>query len=518
MKNLKYWLGLTLMGWASHAFAQTEVDALRYTQTQFGGPARTQGIGGANVAVGADFGNLVSNPAGLGLFQQSEVTFTPGLGVGNTNASGIGTSLSETRNSLQIGSLGAVFVNRRPDDDNTSDWRAGAFAVGLNRVNDFNINFRYGGTVADNQSLFQRLREPLLLNGSLPQTLDDIVGQDNTGNYLSLDGLAYGAFLTNIQNDGPGTADRLITVPREGAVTQQEFVENSGSQTQFDFGYGASYRDRIYIGGAIGIVSTRFSQTREFSEQGTDPNSSVSLLLRDQLDTRGTGINARIGAIYRPNDQVRFGASIQTPTFLALDDTYSTTLTTQFTPAIEFVDENGQVIQSVTSGSTATSGEFSYRLTTPFRASGGVAVLVSKYGFVSGDLEYVSYPGARLNDNSNNTGQSNSFGPQNDAITSLYRSAVNIRLGGEARYNIFRFRLGYARYGNPYESSGLDGTQNYFTGGLGIRQSRFFLDLAGVYNTGNQYYRAYTLNSGNEPLVTVDTNRFTTTVTAGITF
>jgi hypothetical protein len=505
------------MGWASHAFAQSETDALRYSQLQFSGPARTLGIGGANVAVGADLGNLVSNPAGLGLFQQSEVTFTPGLGIANTSTSGLGSSISETRNSLQIGSLGAVFVNRRADDDNTSDWRTGTFAVGLNRVNDFNANFRYTGTVSDNQSFFQRLREPRLLNGSLSQTLDDIVNQDNTGNYLDLEGLAYGAYLTNIQDNGPGTPERLITVPRNGPISQQEYVENSGSQTQFDFGYGASYRDKIYIGGAIGIVSTRFNQTREFNEQGNDPNSSVNLVLRDQLETRGTGFNARVGAIYRPNDQVRVGASIQTPTFLQLDDSYSTTLTTQFNPAIEFLNDNNQVIQSVTNGSATSAGEFSYRITTPFRASGGVAVLVGKYGFVSGDVEYVNYTSARLNDDGD-TGASNSFGPQNDAISALYRPTVNIRLGGEARYNAFRFRLGYARYGSPYEGGGLDATQNYFTGGVGVRQSNFFLDLAGVYNTGNQYYRAYTLSARNEPVITLETNRFTTTVTAGITF
>jgi hypothetical protein len=439
------------------------------------------------------------------------------LGITNTSTSGLGSSLAETRNSLQVASLGAVFVNRRPDDDNTSDWRTGTFAVGLNRVNDFNANFRYSGTVTDNQSFFQRLREPRLINGSLSQTFDDIINQDNTGNYLDLEGLAYGAYLTNIQDNGPGTPERLVTVPRNGPITQQEYIENNGSQTQFDIGYGASYRDKLYIGGAIGIVTTRFSQIREFSEQGLAPGSNVGLVLRDQLDTRGTGFNARIGAIYRPNDQVRVGASVQTPTFLGLNDTYTTRLATEFNPPIDFFNDNGQIIQSVTNGSTASSGEFSYRITTPLRASGGVAVLIGKRGFVSGDVEYVNYSGARLNDD-NDSGQTNSFGSQNDAISALYRPTVNIRLGGEARYNAFRFRLGYARYGSPYDGGGLNATQNYFTGGVGIRQSNFFLDLAGVYNTGNQYYRAYTLNAGNEPVITLNNNRFTTTVTAGITF
>ncbi|UOQ73491.1 hypothetical protein [Hymenobacter cellulosilyticus] len=45
MKNLKYLLAMAFMGQASYGFAQYEVDALRFSQTQFGGTARSLGIG-----------------------------------------------------------------------------------------------------------------------------------------------------------------------------------------------------------------------------------------------------------------------------------------------------------------------------------------------------------------------------------------------------------------------------------------------------------------------------------------
>ena len=44
----------------------------------------------------------------------------------------------------------------------------------------------------------------------------------------------------------------------------------------------------------------------------------------------GSGINARIGAIYRFNDAVRFGASIQTPTLMALSESYNSSLSASF--------------------------------------------------------------------------------------------------------------------------------------------------------------------------------------------
>ena len=251
MKNLKYWLAVAFVGQASYGFAQYEVDALRFSQNQPSGTARTLGIGGANSAVGADLSSLVTNPAGLGLYQRSEFSFTPGLGLGSTESKAFGTTTTDSRNSLHVASLGAAFVNRRPDSDG-SEWRNGTFAMGLNRINDYNQRFRYRGTPALNQDILQRLADPI-------NSVGDVVAQDNSQSYYSLDGLAYGAFLTDRFTNRQGQDSLGLSTPftTTGALQQDETVLTTGSQTQFDFGYGASYRDRLYLGGAIGIVSTR---------------------------------------------------------------------------------------------------------------------------------------------------------------------------------------------------------------------------------------------------------------------
>ena len=508
MKKLPYWLSLALCGWASHAYAQNEVDALRYSETQFGGSARTLGIGGANTAVGADIGNISSNPAGLGLFQQSEINLTLGYATDNANGqyNGTGSKFGDTRNSLHVGGFGIVFANRRPDSDNSSDWRAGTFAIGMSRLNDFNRNFRYNGTTNDQQSLFKRLREPQDFNRN-------IAAQDSTQQFYNLDGLAYGAYLTNLDSAGVSTVPRPTT-----DIQQQERVTSTGGQSQYTFAYGASYRDKLYLGGSIGIVNTRFDQTRDFIE--ADANGAVSLDLYDRVQTRGTGFNLRIGAIYRATDYVRLGASVQSPTWSRLTDTYSSQLNTTFTPPLTLVDNNNNVIQSIPNGVAGIPvSNYSYSVTTPFRANGGVAVLLGKYGFLSGDLEYVNYNQARLSTNSSSS-DNYGFADENQAVRDLYQSALNLRLGGEARYDIFRFRLGYAHYGDPYKTNDFDRSQSYYTAGLGLRQRGFFLDVAGVYNTSNRYYSPYTLvnRSQPEPVISVDANRFTASVTAGVTF
>ena len=60
--------------------AQTEIDALRYSKSDIVGTARFSAMAGAYGALGADFTTLSYNPAGIGFYQFSELTFTPSIG------------------------------------------------------------------------------------------------------------------------------------------------------------------------------------------------------------------------------------------------------------------------------------------------------------------------------------------------------------------------------------------------------------------------------------------------------
>ena len=66
------------------------------------------------------------------------------------------------------------------------------------------------------------------------------------------------------------------------------------------------------------------TRTSTFSEES---NGSRDVLLQDNVETIGTGFNARLGLIYQVNKTLRVGASIQTPTFLRFNNLHSTTLT-----------------------------------------------------------------------------------------------------------------------------------------------------------------------------------------------
>ncbi|QKG58464.1 hypothetical protein GKZ68_18605 [Hymenobacter sp. BRD128] len=529
--------GFLTFSQAAHAQGGYANDALLYMRQNPAGTARTQGLAGANVSLGADFSNLTSNPAGLGFFTKSEVSLTPGVGFGTTNATqaanaaAVGSSfptIAQTANSFHIASAGVVFANRRPDNDNTSDWRGGAFALGFTRLADFNQGLRYQNTTDDNHSFFQRLREPYnngdYTSAAYQNNLTDIYNQYNTKTYTNIDGLAFGAGLVDQvefpkpgsgvfraatpapidpSNPGYATTSPALRAARKGPITQTETIQTTGSLSQFDLGYGANYRDRLYIGGGVGIVSLNRTRNSTFSESSGGDQDFVST---DYLKTTGTGINARLGFIVRAADALRLGASIQTPTYIRLTEEYSTSLTANTKYATT----------GTTPSLTTAPGTFDYSITTPFRANGGATVLLGKAGFLTGDIEYVGYSQAKFNTTDGSSDQGLNDGNAN--IASNYRSVVNFRVGAEARLDIFRLRAGYAYYASPYVNNPINRSQSYFSVGAGVRTKSFFVDVAGFYLTGKDQYQPYSLAYVAPPTVTQTNNRFTASLTGGLLF
>ncbi|MEZ4966340.1 MAG: hypothetical protein R2791_13950 [Saprospiraceae bacterium] len=64
----RYLLPALLCLMSAQLFAQTAADVLRYSYLRPGGTGRFLAVSGAMGALGADFGTLSTNPAGLALF------------------------------------------------------------------------------------------------------------------------------------------------------------------------------------------------------------------------------------------------------------------------------------------------------------------------------------------------------------------------------------------------------------------------------------------------------------------
>ncbi len=505
-----------LLGWSGTAFAQNEVDALRYSRLGITGSARIQGIGGAQTALGADISTMSVNPAGLGMFRRSEFSISPGLQFNTTTTSINGASLAQDKNAVAIPHAGLVLSNRKGDQEE-GNWRGATFGISLSRQNNFNQQTFYRNTAQPPNTMVDYFADQAGVYSRTNQSLQN----EFTNGIETLEGLAFGNYLINFQdvygNDVPD-AQGIYSL---GDINQQEDIRRKGSQTQFDLGVGTSYKDKLYLGASMGIVTSNFKQESIFRESGyyidrLDPENDAILLdgdysleLRDEFTSRGTGVNLRIGAIYRPIDAVRIGASIQTPTAFTFSDTYNTSLhSTSVDPETEAPADYSE---------SMLPGQFNYRLTTPLRANGGIAVFISKYGFITADVEYVNYGSSRFNDEEGNN--TTYFSDKNDIIASTYKSAINYSLGAEGRYDVFRLRAGYAESGDPFRNVGFDGKVKNYTLGAGIRLQNYYLDAAYISSTGNSRYSPYTFSDGaGAPIVDIDQKQNTVMVTLGYNF
>ncbi len=483
----------------SSDFEKYKSEALLFSQLQATGSTRTQSLGGAGSSLGADLGSVVLNPANLGTYIRSEVSFTPGLLINSYDTdAGFGrtprvSSSSDGRNNFNIANLGIV-INTRKDDSDPSDWRSGAVGINFSRLATFSNQRTYAlPNIDSSQSIQEYIVQDFALSGnSDAQAVVNNVDVNNDIQYFA--DLGYGGFLLNFEQNPQGQyTNRYFAPIWAGTARQTETSELRGAVNQIDIGYGASYRDKLYVGGSLGIVTMRYKETRLLEEKLNNPTSELeSITLRDSREVQGAGINLRIGLVYRPLDAVRIGASIQTPTFASdlKEQVDPTTLDTRF--RVPFPGGAG----SVTSANASISAsELQYTLTTPFRATGGLTLISKKIGLITADIDYVNYGSARLSAIDNDPAQAN-FSAANAAIRNEYTSAVNVRLGAELKLGEFRVRGGYGRYGSPYAEATRGGERTVIGGGVGIRRAGGYVDVGFARTTYSpDQYSPYTITT-----------------------
>ena len=96
--------GLVLVLTAMHSwlFSQNADDAVLYSWTPMGGTALSMSMGGATGAIGGDFTSASINPAGLGLYRQSEWGISAGLAVASVKSNYLGSGDADRKVNFTI--------------------------------------------------------------------------------------------------------------------------------------------------------------------------------------------------------------------------------------------------------------------------------------------------------------------------------------------------------------------------------------------------------------------------------
>lgn len=496
------------MAFCVHGFSQSFVDnALLFSRTYPGGSARIQALGGTQISLGGDYSSAASNPAGLGMYNRSEFTFSPAFSVRNTTASFGGNDFDESRNNLNIPGLSLVFHHETGKE---SGFMGGSFAITMSRINDINMKYYYTG-----QNTGASLID-YFVNDAYNYTPDGMLNGDD---YYTLTGLAYNNYLIDSGTDGNNNLFYYSFLdPLEGETrtfTQAETIERKGAQNQWSIAYGANFSDKLFIGASIGIASLNYKLTQIYSESNfsfsEEPNYKPldSYESREELEIKGTGFNFNLGLTYRPVDFIQVGAAISTPTIYNLNDTYTARIDSKWNN----FDNNGAITPPLNDEyagfDVPTISE--YYLNTPFKFASGIT-FISKYGFISGDVELINYSKTKYSSQTNGI----SFSGENDDVKAAYTSVANYRVGAEFRYDIFRVRAGYNYMPDPSrETDDIDRSIQTITGGLGVKMEKFSIDMAIVNSSTNASRIPYSIPDVTTPRAVLDRSNTSVVFTVG---
>jgi hypothetical protein len=462
----------------SWSFAQAPEDALRYSYlTQPGGTARNQAIGGAGGSLGGEFSSLFINPAGLGFYKTGDFVVTPSLSFKKSNSDYLGSSNSAADNNFNLGATG--FVIGGPT--RSQSVKSIAFGFGVNRVADFNNHIYYKG--ANKNSSYSEKYLEQLINDNVTDP-NDAATYDPYGASL-----AFNTYLIDTVHgaDGNVSGYRTQANPSTGLI-QENTINTTGGITDLSIGMGLDLQEKWYFGGTVSIPFLNYNRSAYYKESDatSDPNNNFNYFeANESLQTKGVGINAKLGVIFKPVENLRLGLAFHTPTAYQLTDEY----TAQVITDLEGYGSGPKVKQQ--SSTDLTDGqplESKYNMTTPWRAifsasylfGGGMEDVQKQQGFITADIEYVDYKSISFHDVNNDQDASDYYNDLNTTIDNLYKSTINARLGGELKLNTFMVRLGGAYYGNPYQSESSDVVK--VTGGIGYRNKGMFIDVAYVYS------------------------------------
>ena len=500
---------LLLIGMAVCAEAQTMYDALRFSENNYEGTARTMAMGNAFTALGGDLGSISINPAGSAVARYSQVTITPGVAISVNTSAGTSPDYFQRKYRTPMGRFSMPNIGFTINFDTyrssgIKNWTLGFVVNRTNTYNDdlyargLNSNTTFAGAMASfaqgidvNDLVLTDSYDPYY-DSSIPfdvilayeaGIIDPLGGQDpDTGAEFTLPydyaGVTENYYLSK-EEDG---SYRIDAIGLDGNTVEQVYSRRIlGSKYDYVFNLGMNISDVVYFGANLGITSLTYSNEyyiREMSggdasDYGAFQTKFRSLRYNNTYNVTGAGVYGKFGIIVTPWKGLRLGAAIQTPTAMSIRESYMTTA------GVNTYSEMGNL------EAETPDSKYDYDLTSPFRFNLGAAITLGNSLIISADYEMADY--SRMKFHEAGTNDNTGFEPLNDDIRTLMGTSNMFRAGIEFKpVSSLAIRAGYGLTTSPeryYDSDDIlrkaKANTNRFSCGLGYSSSgSFFADLA----------------------------------------
>ena len=515
MKKIVF--SLLLCGLAITTNAQESFDVLHMSQTELRGTSRFMSMAGAFGALGGDLSTLTQNPAGIGVYRNSDLGITMSLDLNSTSVGtkpGNLTTTNETKfNVNNVGYVGAI----RLDSESVPNLN---FGFTYNRLQSFNRHYT-GGIGNIQTSLSNYIAEEFCNVDGISH--NDLYWTDDFDPYHQGNApwaaiTTYDMETTNggyvgIMSYDNGYMFGLYDEGTTGVASCE--VDERGHADEYNIAFGGNIANKVYFGIDFGILDLDYTSHMYYDESLDNAyimandedllnspiiynNTHADWGLYNYRRTEGTGVNFKLGLIWKPSQALRIGAAFHTPTYY---DMRSSCFVSAY---LKGYQNDVQLYRAEKGSNDGYDYSSTYTMKTPWHFLGSVAGVIGTKGVISLDYECVANETMRLGDDRNND-----YADVTYRVKEYFKPSHIIRVGGEYRVNPnWSLRAGYSIKTSQVEKAvdkyeiGIftvdtnpayqyDNTVHNITCGVGYRYKAFYTDLAYVHKIRNSVYNAF---------------------------
>lgn len=445
----------------SLGYAQNSNDALLFSNqaVQFGDQREIiNPVTGVmpGMAYAAGFGTFLDNPASVALFDKSFGEFGITYKTINEDATYLGQSRSLDDTQTNLSSAGFIY---------SFPTRQGSLVIGAGYNQHTAANRALGFNARnENSTITDQFKTP-------GNTYSDIAFSTFATDY----GDEFEDWDESILRTGFDDFGDFLGIRQQGEITQRGY---GGEYSAF---IATEFQPNLMIGASVGVLAGKFNYDRVFqevdefddydfqaidSDDDGEPDTDIdTILLSDEINSRYSGLRARVGALYKLTRNIHVGGSYTLPTRLSVDENYDATIRSTFDNGTNFED--------------SLEGQFSYNVRYPSRS--GLGLSLSDLGGMSVSLsaEYVDYSSVEIEFEEDDLFEEEL--DENEFISDEFTSVWNLKAGIAYQVNpMVELRAGYGFLPTRFET-GID-DRNIFSAGAGFALNRdTFFEIGALY-------------------------------------
>jgi len=446
--------------------AQNYNDALLLSEPGLYTGARTLSLGNSYTALSNDFSGVLFNPAGLGFIDKLQIATGFNLNSFDNQTTFFNTTTGAERTSINLNQFGIIY----PIPTVKGSW---VFAIGYNRVKEFNRTMEFTGFNGSNNSMIRVLTGEV--NDEIPITNDL--------------GLAFE--IRDPQTDLYIKDTTLIN----GMLNQSGRIKKQGSLGNWSFSSSMEIAEGLMLGGTFNILTGTYKSDSDYWEDDTqdiygaavelvpgDPSTRdfQSFYINDIIEWELSGWDAKIGIIYNWVNMLKFGATVKFPSIYTVKETFFVDSWSEFGTGAGY-ELDPKIVDKI-----------QYEIKTPYEYSFGAAANFW-LATVSADIKVIDYTEMNFSE-----GFTTEYRiARNREIEDLFTTTLNYNLGAEVKVPSLPIwgRIGTMYFQSPFANDPGEFDKKYLTVGAGIELGhRFKIDAAYAFGWWEDFGDNYGVN------------------------